>query len=292
MTFRWGMIGVAASAALAVAAPAAASTTVYANNGAPGDSYTNAGGSNQGQAVGASGWYYNNVRNSGAVGISTASPRSGNGSVAFGSPTGAAKADIEFLAGGTNAAGNFYATGTLGTLSEFEGFSYDWLRVGTSTNPAAQHPAFRILLDRDGNLGTVGDRGGIVFERAYNSLATPTDQWMTDAFSANTRLWNFGLGLGFEFDIDGDNTPYDTLAEWQAGLPNAVILGFSVGVGSGWNGAFTGYADNISWTIDGVTTTTNFEVAGIPEPGAWCLMILGFGLAGGALRRRSAALSA
>jgi len=47
-----------------------------------------------------------------------------------------------------------------------------------------------------------------------------------------------------------------------------VILGFSAGVGSGWNGVFTGAVDDISWTIAGSTTSWNFEVMqAVPEPG-------------------------
>ncbi len=49
--------------ALMVAGSASAQI-VFSNNAAPGDSFTNASGSNQGQAVGSTGWYYNNTRNS------------------------------------------------------------------------------------------------------------------------------------------------------------------------------------------------------------------------------------
>jgi hypothetical protein len=67
-----------------------------------------------------------------------------------------------------------------------------------------------------------------------------------------------------------------------------VILGFSSGVGSGW-GSFTGAVDNISWTINGVTTVNNFEVAAadVPEPAS--VALLGLGLMGlVAARRRKA----
>jgi hypothetical protein len=286
MTFR--TVSLAALAAASFAAPAAASTTVLANNPAPGDAFTNPGSSNQGQAVGTSGWYYNNVRNSGVVGISTANPRSGNGSVAFGSPDGAAKADIEFLPNAISLGGNFVSVGSLGAFSALQSFGFDWYRDGASTNPAVQHPALRVLVDLDGDLLTP-DRAGLVFERAYNSLPTLTDQWVTDLVGATTNLWSFGA-LGFA--TGGYSV---TLADWQANplLANAVIVGFSAGVGSGWNGVFTGYVDNIGWTIGGESAAFNFEVPGavIPEPATWAMLIAGFGLAGVALRRRRPALA-
>ena len=110
---------------------------------------------------------------------------------------------------------------------------------------------------------------------------------MTAIVGASTKLWNFGLGLGFEFDIDSDGTPYDTLTEWQSSsrLASAAILGFSAGAGSGW-GPFVGAVDNIGWTINGQSQTSNFEVAGgtVPEPGT--MLLVGAALLGLVAARR------
>jgi len=254
---------------------------VYSNNTPLDDAFTNPSATNQGQAIGASGWYYNNVRNGGTVGIAGSLPWAGNGSVYFQSPSGAAKADVEYLADGVNIGGNFAAAGSLGFFSDLAWFSYEWYRNSASTNPAVQHPALRVLLDADGNLSTVSDRGGLVFERAYNGGVVPVDTWVFDAVGPSTYLWNFGLGIGFAANINATPSPYDaTLAEWQAYFPNAVILGFSAGVGSGWNGQFYGAVDAISWNLGGVATETNFEtgpLAEIPEPSS--LMLVASGLA-------------
>lgn len=272
-------------------APSSDAETIVYPNVPGGEAYMNASGSNQGQAVGATGWYYNNVRGSGEVGINAQHPNDSTGSVWFHSPTGSGKADIEYLASGVSISGNYYAAGSLGLLSDLSSMSYSWYRDGSSTSPAGQHPVLRVLVDADGILSTAGDRGGLVFEGAYNGSPTATvDTWVSNTIAANTFLWNFGLGLGFAADMDNEGKPYDdTLAEWQAYFPNAVILGFSSGIGSGWNGIFKGATDKISWTIDDVTTSTNFEVQAVPEPSSLLLSMAGVALL--FLRRRQKARS-
>lgn len=270
----------AAAAMLAFAGAACADPVVF--NG----SYTNPTGVNQGVPVGASGWYFNNVRAGGSVGVDASHPRSGNGSVAFSGPANA-KADIEFLPGAVNIAGNYYSNGSLGALSALSSMSYDWYRDSSSAATASQQPSLRVLIDTDGNLATTNDRGGLVFERVYNSSTTPVDSWITEVINDTTFMWNFGPP-GFATNINASPYAYDaTLAEWKAFFPNAAIIGFSSGIGSGWN-SFSGAVDNIGWTIDGVSTTANFEVAAdasdVPEPGS--LALFGLGVFGLSLMRR------
>lgn len=266
------------------------SLIVLSNNSPGGDSFTNTLPFNQGQPVGSSGWYYNNVRNSGTVGISAAFPWQTTGSVYFSSPSGAAKADIEYLPNAVSVFGNYVATAGLGRFSDLQGISYRWYRDGSSTVLAHLHPVIRILLDADGDLATLTDRGGLVFERVYLGLSpAPTNQWVSDTVIGSTYLWNFGLGLGFAANINDTPYAYDaTLAEWQAYFPNAQIIGFSTGVGSGWNGVFSGAVDAISWTLGGVTTTTNFEIyraSEIPEPGTGLLVGVALALVAWRIRR-------
>lgn len=258
---------------------------VFSNNPIPGDSFTNAGSTNQGQAVGTSGWYYNNVRNNGVVGINITYPRNGNGSayleVKQGPGGASSKADIEFLAGGTSIGGNFVATAALGRLGDLASLSYEWYRDSASTAASHLHPVVRILVDADGDLGTIGDRGGLVFERIYNALPVVDNQWTPDSVGQTTKLWSFGAGMTFAFG------GYDkTLAQWIAGFveggqsstlsANSLVLGFSMGVGSGW-GPFQGAVDTFAFSFanNGPSGSANFEV--VPEPASALALALGLG---------------
>lgn len=260
-------------AALCFAGAAQAGLVVEANNPA-GDLFAGTGsGSGKGQALGSSGWYYNNARAATNIGISGDEPRAGNGSVYFQGQASGSKADIEYLVNGTKPffSQSFASTGTLGNFSDLSAMGYEWYRDSSSTAPAHFHSVMRVLIDRDGNLGTTNDRGGLVFEHIYNALGVVTDSWVQDSITGASKVWNFGLGLGTGYDIGGNGYAYDdTLAAWQAFMPSAKIIGFSLGIGSGWGGSYVGAIDNVSWTIAGVSSAFNFELtdsAGVPEPG-------------------------
>jgi hypothetical protein len=100
------MLGLCA-ALVAASAFAQATVTVYSQNLAPGDLFTNTGSTNLGQGFGNPNWVYNNTRGGGSVGIRTNYPRSGNGSVYFNSPGSSGKADIEYFADPVLVGGNF-----------------------------------------------------------------------------------------------------------------------------------------------------------------------------------------
>jgi len=253
---------------------------VFSNNGGVGDNFTNASGTNQGELVGSTGWVYNNVRNSGTVGIRTTNPYDGNGSVRFeGSigPGGASsKSDIEYLVNPFDFGGNYVSTGSLGKLSDLVGMSYRYYRDGSSTNEAGQMMSGRILIDADGDLNTISDRGGLVYELAYNGGgAAPIDTWTLAGIGGSTNLWNFGAGMTNIFGGHGI-----TLDNWITGNGtvdgDSAIIGFSFGVGSGW-GPNTMFLDDVAWQLDnGVTNQTfqhNFEV--VPEPATMTILALG-----------------
>jgi len=275
------MIRSASFAALVVSAGIAnAQVTVYSNSAAPGDAFTNGGASNTGQAVGASGWYYNNVRNNGVSGINNTFARSGNGSAYLSTPQGpdnpSSKADIEFLPAATaNVNGNYSAGAALGRLADLTSFGYDWYRSSVSTNDPGQHPSLRLLVVS----ADLTQSGALVFERIYNGFGSsmPTDTWQSDDIFANRttyNLWSTG-------SLPGAFSNYSTtLQDWMSSPMNYYVVGISSGAGSGW-GPFVGAVDNIAFGFNGNNTTYNFEV--VPAPGAAALAGLG-GLA--ALRRR------
>lgn len=270
------------ASALTLSGGTACASPVYSDA-----TFTNASGTGQGAAIGASGWYFNNVRVGGTAAVSTLHPQSGNGSLSF-SGISNSKADVEYLPSAVNISGNFAATASLGLLSSLSSMGYDWYRDSSSTAVPGQQPSLRVLVDRDGNLATTNDRGGLVFERAYNSPTATTDQWVSETINDSTFMWNFGLGLGNFANINASSYAYDsTMADWKAYMPSAVIIGFSSGIGSGWNN-FSGAVDNVRWTINGATTSTNFEYlepAAVAEPGSMAL--LGLGMLGLGLARRA-----
>ena len=236
-----------------------ASAETVAIFGAPDETLTEMPSRDHSAAFVSSGWYYTHIEEGTKIKVSGSYPRSGNGSISFDAPENG-RADIEFVSGAALVDGSYVSTISLGAFSGLTSMSYDWYRSPLSSASPAQHPSLRVLLDRDGSLTTTNDRGGLIFERAYNNLATPVDQWVTDVVSANTRIWNTGFDFGSEFDIDFNGDAFDSnLFSWQAFLPDAAVIGFSAGVGGGWN-SFSGAVDNISWTLNGVASTSNFEL--------------------------------
>lgn len=269
---------------LALASTLVNAQIILSNNNAPGDDFTNATGTNQGQAVNSSGWYYNNTRNNGHVGINTNYARSGNGSAWFSLATGGGKADLEFLPGGINIAGNYYSSGTLGTLGDLEKLSYEYYVDSNSDVRPWFHTVIRVLVDADGDLNTITDRGGLVFEEIYNGVnPVSTDTWVARNITDSTNLWSFGAGMAFA--QEGYNV---TLSDWQGGTgtvsSSSAVIGISLGIGSGWTGAggdalFEGAVDNVNWQFTGETMVmNNFEA--VPEPATLSLLALAF------LRRR------
>lgn len=212
-------------------------------------------------------WMRRNVRLDGSVGITTNYPRSGNGSVWFSlgaNTSNGGKADWEFVP-----ATSFGLLGQLGTVR------YDWYRDSASVVSNWLHPALRLIVDADGNTATTNDIVYLIYERCYNvpgCPAAPTNTWVTDSITGSTVLWLWWIGVGTDYIFNR------TLADYQSGsYPSApgfpvlsgasLVLGVSVGVGSGWPGpspSFLGAVDNVvvaSNTPGAASIDHNFEIA-------------------------------
>jgi hypothetical protein len=281
------------AALVAASAFAQATVTVYSQNPAPGDLFTNAGSTNQGQSFGNANWVYNNTRGGGSVGIRNNYPRSGNGSVYFNSPGSLGKADIEYFASPVNAGGNFAPnpydpSSILGSLADLSHLSYEWYRDSISTAPNHLHPVLRLGILRVNSDNSI-NLGYLIFERVYNGFsgAAPTDIWQSDnIIGSNYGLWATA-SLGFGDPNVNFSQVFKTIPDWVSAA-NAVgatlfVISVNAGIGSGWNGTFKGAVDNITFGFGGNYTTYNFEV--VPEPAS--MVALGSGLIGLlGLRRR------
>jgi len=280
------------AALVAASAFAQATVTVNSQNLAPGDLFTNTGSANLGLGFGNPNWVYNNTRGSGSVGIRTNYPRNGNGSVYFNSPGSSGKADIEYFADPVLVGGNFVPnpfnpSSILGPLADLSHLSYEWYRDGSSTAPNHLHPVLRLGILRVNSDNTAAV-GYLTFERVYNGFgAAPINSWQSDDIvSNNYKLWATA-SLGFGDPNDDINQVLKTIPDWVSAA-NAVgatlfVISVNAGIGSGWDGTFTGAVDNITFGFGGNYTTYNFEV--VPEPAS--MLALGSGLIGLlGLRRR------
>lgn len=216
-------------------------------------------------------WAQQNVGGNASVGITTTRPRSGTGSVEFtGLTANTAKADLEY-----------YFSQPI-SLAEFESASYDWFRASTSTTNGIQVPSLRLLVN-DENF-TLPATTYLIYEPVYQNgpgYVAPTDVWQTESITLGSMFWNNGgLNNGGSFTR--------SLGAWLDSNPGLLVYGLSTGIGSGWNGTFFGGVDNIAYNFGARADSFNFEVAAVPEPAAWAMMIGGFGFVGAAVRRRKA----
>jgi hypothetical protein len=191
---------------------------------------------------------------------------------------GAAKASVtEFT---SNAA--FDSAGTIVQTTNFDGYS-------TSTPVANPFSVGDLTFTSGDNVIVTPDSGYAVTRNllAYN-LWSPMSGTID---AAGYDLFGFDLGMiGQTSDVTLTLTT--NLGSYSLG-PIATInasqglqfLGFETSAGE----YFTGFTLSSAQGTGSAPGTTDFElgVAGIPEPSAWALMILGFGCVGTALRSRS-----
>lgn len=205
--------------------------------------------------------------NTGTAAVTSTVAYSGNGSLEMTGDRTRTQLGIQYAPLTTN----------LGSLSNVSGLTFDWRIAGDSTNPynADYTPALRLLFNNG-----AGVRKELIWEGAYNGTYGNT--------ARNT--WYHSSTNDLFYITGGNVNAGQTIAQWASQLGGATVAGFSVGVGSGATTGYHAFADNVAFTTGGVTTTYNFETAGspgaVPEPATWLMMIAGFGLVGGSMRRK------
>jgi len=246
-----------------VAVPATAAEIVVPSDGY----FTNPGPTNAASpTAGFDRWYANNVRNGGGVGVTDTYARNGKGSIEFSGPANA-KADYEY----------YFSAANRFNLNSLNALSFDYLRGASSSAGAQYHPSLRLFV-------TDGTRSGyLVYEGIYNGQPTATVGGFVTNDVIGAKFWSTG-------SLPDAAARYDrTLNDWATLIPNLQVVGLSTGIGSGWNGSFAGAVDQITYGTATGSTTFNFDTAaagGVPEPASWAMMIGGFGVVGGTLRRR------
>ncbi|MCA0360554.1 MAG: hypothetical protein LCH41_05825 [Armatimonadetes bacterium] len=304
---------IAVAFAAIVVVPAFAQT-VFSNN-VGGDSFTHAGINTQSQdlvnsptapVVNLQGqpavarWQYDDVRNSGTVGIDTTYARSGNGSARITTPIGSStQASIAFTANPTDSVtnpGDKGFGGSFATFGSLTGWGYDIYRNEAYDNnnlPASLQMVARVeLFTAAGGFGSAsGYLGNLIFipDAAQNVSLVGTladDTWHTidifaiDGYLANSRALTIGATTFSAFS-------YRRLSEWQADLGLSTFMSqFNAGVGSHSNQYFDGAVDNYriniaAGALPALNATYNFEA--VPEPATMSILALA-----AALKRRKA----
>lgn len=127
-------------------------------------------------------------------------------------------------------------------LSAFTGFSYDSKQV-SAFDPINGNASFRLVVDLDGDLLTVGDVKDVTYEPYYNIQAhnplndasITTGVWQNWAATmADGRFWAGGVTtiLGPSEGAGGAYATNFTIAQLLAAYPSAKIIGISIGMGT------------------------------------------------------------
>ncbi|WP_225883093.1 FxDxF family PEP-CTERM protein [Sphingomonas aliaeris] len=136
--------------------------------------------------------------------------------------------------------------------------------------------AIRLNIYEGGNSGP----GAMLYSGSFGVASTAdTDmQWgytLRD-FTADLPNWNLGAGA-YYLALNVQPSQYDM--HWS--IPNTPTLDGNSWISTtGAAGSFNGYSFDHSFQLNG-------NVAAVPEPATWAMMIAGFGMVGFAMRRRA-----
>ena len=106
------------------------------------------------------------------------------------------------------------------------------------------------------------------------------------AANASGNIFDFGGGSALAQCVQADGHQFycDTLVDWSktfAHTGSTLTLGWQAS-GAGWQAG-----DDESWGVDNIRIDYFTRGGGVPEPAAWAMMLAGFGIVGGAMRRRT-----
>lgn len=137
-----------------------------------------------------------------------------------------------------------------GRLADLEAVSFDFWRDSTSGAYGHFTPAVVVYVQEPGE----DDTTALIWEGAYNGYASytdsvPEDVWVSDDLS-DDHYWQWDDGV-VEIYNRG-------LHDWGYS-DEARVVKLGIQLGSGWNASWSGYADLLSVTFAGETTTWNFE---------------------------------
>jgi hypothetical protein len=218
--------------------------------------------------------------NTGSVTITDTAARSGNGSLEITGDRTRVQTGVQYAPFTTN----------IGLLSDATSLTFDWQNATDSSRPSYS-PALR-LLTQDGSA-----RSELIWESANQPGPTPgTSQQSLPAgnwysSTASDLFYRNVAGAGPTFVGASQTYVLMTLAQWAASDlygADTTVSGISVGAGSGAGANYHAFADNVTYKTTQGATTYNFEtlVSAAPEPATWGMMIVGFGIVGGATRRQ------
>ncbi|MBX3485890.1 PEPxxWA-CTERM sorting domain-containing protein [Phenylobacterium sp.] len=181
------------------------------------------------------------------------------------------------LAGGASAAPVLWDTSDGGN-----GHYYELVATGVTWDAALAAAETYSFMGMDGYLVTLTSAAESTF--IYNNLTTGS-YWAAGSDRDQEGVWKWVAGpeLGLVFWNNGPTAEYSA---WNPGEPNNV--GDEDALWANWSGINwndSGFGYSLAYVVEYGPAQ---ETGGVPEPATWALMILGFGAAGSALRRRKA----
>lgn len=182
-----------------------------------------------------------------------------------------------------NMTGLGIASDTLGSLTA----TY---QVNNGSPDGIQSPAFRVYVNGSNAVGGYAGLSELIWEAANNGGYTLNSP---DTVNVGDRFYRQIVGFGYQGTggLASGSYVFNTLEEW-GNLLGGNLLGIGVGNGSCPTNCseFSAFADNLALTTDGGSYSYDFQTAAataVPEPATWAMMISGFGVVGGAMRRRN-----